>query len=70
MDISFNMDEPLNYAKGERRPLQKNINIDSNLHGTLGLGKHTEMETRQELEEVYRELFLIWGPLSLEKQSQ
>ena len=59
MDISFNMDERLNYAKSERRPLQKNINLDSNLHVTLGLGKHTEMETRPELGEVYRELFLI-----------
>lgn len=54
------MDERLNYAKSERRPLQKNINLDSNLHGTLGLGKHTEMETRPELGEVvYGELFLI-----------
>lgn len=60
MDKSFNMDERLNYAKSERRPLQKNINLDSNLHGTLGLGKHTEMETRPELGEVvYGELFLI-----------
>lgn len=53
------MDERLNYAKSERRPLQKNINLDSSLHVTLGLGKHTEMETRPELGEVYRELFLI-----------
>lgn len=59
MDISFTIDECLNYAKSERRPLQKNINLDSNLHGTLGLGKHTEMETRPALGEVYRELFLI-----------
>lgn len=60
MDKFFNMDERLNYAKSERRPLQKNINLDSNLHGTLGLGKHTEMETRPELGEVvYGELFLI-----------
>lgn len=54
------MDERLNYAKSERRPLQKNRNLDSNLHGTLGLGKHTEMETKPELGEVvYGELFLI-----------
>lgn len=60
MDKSFNMDERLNYAKSERRPLQKNRNLDSNLHGTLGLGKHTEMETKPELGEVvYGELFLI-----------
>lgn len=59
MDIFFNMDERLNYAISERRPLQKNINLDSNLHGTLGLGKHTEMESRPELGEVYRELSLI-----------
>lgn len=70
MDISFNMDERLNYVKSEERPLQKNINLTSNLHVTLGLGKHTEMETRPELGEVYRELFLIWDPLSLERQSQ